>query len=254
MYKSGKPVFDYLSIEGRKTTRLVHNDFNTQLENTQRLLNAQFATLEQSAWTYSQRHFSGRRSSEPALISSLHKSVFLFYSAIQLNNQGLYGPARTLLRSIFEGQVIAKYSMLDHSSSVYEHWSKAKPIHITNQIFNRIKKPDIGELKYFWQSMHEMAHATIYAQQIEVEYPNTKQGIATTLSLIQILLCMNQHLLGRHFLTNATIRYTRMYSDEEAFEASRETARQLVKAIRAEFTDSGKRVVREYTASWKIKN
>ncbi len=253
MYQTGKSLYDYFTEESRNTSKAVQDDFGNSIDQCIFLTNAQFSILEQASWTFTLGQFSGRDATEPALLSALHKGTFLFYSAIDLTKRGFYGPAGTLLRSIYESLVIAKYSTVSSSREVFESWIEGNHVHLTNHIFNRIKHPDLQELRYLWKSLHQTAHATVFAQQLYLEYPQIKRDVEINLSLIQLLLCMNQHLLGTHFLTSPTIRYTRLYGDPASFEKARQEARDLVRNIRCSFTKSGKRAFREYSASWKVK-
>ncbi len=253
MYHSGKKVFEYFEHVSEDTAKDVDKNYGVRIKQCTKLINAQFLVLEHASWTFAQGQFSGRDITEPVLISALHKGVFVFYSALDLTRRGFYGPAGALLRSAYESLVIAKFVTISHSTSVFDAWIKGNQVHLTNHVFNRIKKPEIFELRYLWKSLHQTAHATIFAQQVYLEYPLIEEEIALNLSLIQILLCMNQHLLGTHFLTKQTVRYTKMYGDSEGFDVARRTASELAKEIRGEFNKSGKQVVREFSASWDVK-
>lgn len=253
MYNTGKPICEYFNHESNKTAERVEAEFGHQVNLCIKLINAQFQILERASWTFAQTHFSGRGVAEPALISSLHKGMFLFYSTINLTKRGFYGPGNALLRSIFESLVIAKYVSVSPSTSVFDSWIDGEQIHLTNHVFNRIKSPKIPELMILWKSLHKSTHATVFSQQVYLEYSEIKTAIAVTLSIIQLLLCMNQHLLGTHFLTSSTIRYTQMYGDAEEFKQVRHDARELTKELREGFTKFGRQIVREYCASWKLK-
>lgn len=253
MYKTGKPLYRLLTDEAEATFRFVQEGYGDALRAIVGALDSQFEILEHTVWTLGQPQFSGRDRTEPALLSALHKNTFLFYAAVELTQRGLFGPANTLLRPIFESLVIAKYCTLADQATVFERWLSGEHIHLTNDILNRIRHPATDELRSFWKSLNHLSHATIYSQQFSHSYSEIKSEIGATLSLVQLLLYLNLHLVRRYFLTPATVRFTRLYGDAKAFGECRERARILSEIARKSFTKPGKQVVREYCAAWEIK-
>ena len=253
MYKRGKPLYQLLTEESDATYRAVGGSYGNPLKAIIGALDLQFEILDHTAWSYGQSHFSGRDVTEPTLISALHKNTFLFFSAIELARRGLFGPANTVLRPIFEALIIAKYCQVSTDTAVFENWFAGKHVHLTNEVLNRIRRPAVDELRIFWKSLNQLSHATVYAQQISPTYKDIKNDIGVTLSLVQLLLCLNLHLLSRHFLTPATLRYTRLHGNAGALASARERARGLAETARKSFTRPGKQVVREYCATWEVR-
>lgn len=253
MYRQGKPLRQILASETIKTQKSVAAEFGIPLEILADLLDAQFEIVDNSAWLLGQQHLSGRNDTEAAVFSAIHKNFFLFYSAITLAHSGMYGPAGTLLRPIFESLYIAKYCVLSENDRAFTRWIEGEYVHLTNEVFNHIKNPTLSETRTFWKTLNQLSHATVYAQQISASYEEIKAEIGVCLSLIQVLSVLNHHLLARHYLTPQVIRYTRIYGDQTAFERVRACARDKAAIIRASLTKDAKRVVREYMSTWEIK-
>lgn len=253
MYNSGKSIHEYFREQSAKTSADIEAKYGHQVQLCIELINAQFRILERTSWTLANGMFSGRGITEPALFSTLHKGTFLFHSVIDLTKRGFYGSGNVLLRSIFESLIIAKYVSVAPGTSVFDAWIEGDQVHLTNHVFNRIRSPQTPELLILWKALHKSAHATRFSSQVYLEFEEIKKDVGITLSIVQLLLCMNQHLLGTHFLQAPTIRYTRIYGDAEAFDEARADARHITKRVREGLTKSGRQVFREYCASWKVK-
>ena len=194
MYNTGKSIHEYFSEESRRTAKEVEAEYGYQVNLCIELINAQFKVLERTSWTLANSDFSGRGVTEPALFSTLHKGTFLFHSVIDLTKRGFYGSANALLRSIFESLIIAKYVSVSPTASVFNSWIEGEQIHLTNHVFNRIRSPETPELLNLWKALHKTAHATVFASQVYLEYDKIQTEIAVNLSIVPLLLCMNQHL------------------------------------------------------------
>lgn len=253
MYRQGKSLRRILASEAIKTQKSVAADFGIPLKMLADLHNAQFEIVDNTAWLLGQQHLSGRNDTEAAVFSAIHKNFFLFYSAITLVQSGMYGPAGTLLRPIFESLYIAKYCVLSKNDHAFTRWIEGEYVHLTNDVFNHIKNSTLPETRIFWKALNQLSHATVYAQQISASYKEIKTEIGICLSLIQVLSVLNHHLLTRQYLTPQVIRYTKIYGDHTALERARANARDKAAIIRANLTKDAKRVVREYVSVWKIK-
>lgn len=253
MYKKGKTLHEVLDSEIAATEKAVAIGFRSSLEQLHKLLDTEFEIVDNTAWLLGQRHFNGRNAMEIAVFSAIHKNFFLFYSAINLTKSGLYGPAGTLLRPIFESLYIAKYCALAKSELLFEKWRDGEYIHITNEVFNRIKNTDFSETRALWKALNQLSHATVYAQQISATYEEIKVEIGICLSLVQVLIVLNHHLLTQHYLTPQVIRYTKIYGNANVFETARLGARNLNRVIHLGLTPGAKRLVREYVSGWVIK-
>lgn len=254
MYQKGKTLHEVLRSETSATKKTVAAGFRNSLEQLKKLLDTEFAIVDNTAWLLGQQHFNGRNATEIAVFSAIHKNFFLFHSAINLAKSGLYGPAGTLLRPIFESLYIAKYCSLAKSDLTFEKWREGEYVHLTNEVFNRIKNSDFSETRMLWKALNQLSHATVYAQQISASYEEIKVEIGVCLSLVQILAVLNHHLLTQHYLTPQVIRYTKIYGNATVFDSARLSGRNLCRVINSGLTPSAKRVVREYVSPWLIKS
>jgi hypothetical protein len=254
MYQQGKTLEQSISRESVRTQKSVTEDFGVQFKMIANLLDYQFEIVNTTAWLLGQQHLSGRNETEVAVFSAVHKNFFLFYAAITLSKSGMYGPAETLLRPIFESLYIAKYCALSKSRLTFDRWIEGEHVHLTNEIFNRIKSSALPETRALWKALNKLSHASVYAQQISANYKEIKNNIGICLALIQILAVLNHHLLARHYLTPQVIRLMKVYGDSEAFETARVSARKQVANIHSILTSNAKRVVREFVSTWEIKS
>jgi hypothetical protein len=215
-------------------------------------LDGQYQVLRLTEWTLGNPELGGRGQAETILFSALHKNMFLFFSAIELVRRGLYGPACTLLRSIVESLVLAKFCAKARDPSVLNKWRTGKYVRLV-EVLDRISRPSFAETREIWKGLNGLVHATIYAQQVSMSYADVSKEIRATLGIIHVLLHWNYHLLTRHFLTASTIYYTRTYGDAVALANARATARTIASKTRREFSENGVRLVREYCANWQIR-
>jgi hypothetical protein len=250
MYQGNTALFDEFILQGRRTTKAVEHRFKQGPSDIVNLLEIQYTVARSIVWLLGYHHLSGQRQTEQAVFSAFHKNLFLFFSALDLTKKGLYGSANSLLRTVYEALLIGKYCSVRDKPGTFEKWASGDHVHVTNEILNRIKKPDIPEMREMWRALNKLAHATIYSQQITVRYEEIAEEIGITLSLIQMLLDCNWHLLNRHWLTPRIVRLTQLYGDKERFDGACFRARELARKCRRSFTKPSKQFVREYTSTW----
>jgi hypothetical protein len=165
----------------------------------------------------------------------------------------LYGPACTLLRSIVESLVLAKFCAKAEDPTVLNKWRAGEYVHLVNEVLNRISRPSFADTRSVWADLNRFSHATIYAQQVSGRFADVSKEIRATLGITSVLLYWNYHLLARHFLTRSAIYYTGTYGDSSAFKDARRHARALALQTRRSFAKDGARLVREYCAKWEIR-
>jgi hypothetical protein len=98
-----------------------------------------------------------------------------------------------------------------------------------------------------------MTHASIYAQQLTLEFDHMRREVHGILAITRLLLTFNYHLLTRHFLTPTAIYYTSSYGDKSAFQTARQNAKALASTFRQSFGRDGKQFLRECCARWRLK-
>jgi hypothetical protein len=230
----------------------VQNSYGQQQDAVKLELNSHYEVVSHTAWMMGNTYMSQHNETEAVILSAFHKNLFLFDSAIELTKRGFYGPARTLLRSIFEGLIIAKYCSISECTKLFQRWSDGNYINIINEIMNKIKNKPTNEMRAFWKHLNPLAHATNSAQQVSIEFSQINKDILFNFSLLQILLSCNQHLMAQHWLTPSMIYYINRYGDRKSFDAARLKARQYAKENKKQFTPAARRLHSEYVSSWKL--
>jgi hypothetical protein len=253
MFDPSKPLHQSLEDQCVATRAIADDIYRDYLSEIERFLDAQFELLDLTFWTTHSDEFSGRGPAQTILYSALHKNAFLFFASVDLTRRGLYGPACTLLRPVLEALAIAKYCALSNDTTVFETWRSGEYVSLTNQVLNRIGRPGIGEVRRLWKGLNNMAHASIYSQQISSDFGSIKKELHNTLVIIRMLLVFNYHLLTRHFLTPTTLYYTGSYGDKAKLDSARQRAREMARQIRKSFAKDGRQFLRECCASWQLK-
>jgi hypothetical protein len=227
--------------------------FGSRLAEMKLFLDAQYELLRLTFWTTHSDEFSGRGPAQPIIYSALHKNAFLFFSAIDLAQRGLYGPAATLLRPVLESLTCAKYCALAEDPSVLDAWRRGDHVRLTNHVLNRIDHPRIEELRLLWGELNRMAHASIYAQQLTSDFDEIKKEVHSILGVACLLITFNYHLLTRYFLTAKAIYYTHSFGDKATFESARRNVRLLASSFRQSFSKDGRQFLKECCARWRLK-
>ena len=76
------------------------------------------------------------RSLNAILFSCFHKNLISLFSSYKLSLEGLYGPARPILRNVYEYLMIAKFSNVSGSLKVLNKWYNHQPIFLTNMVIS----------------------------------------------------------------------------------------------------------------------
>lgn len=217
-------------------------------------LEAHYQIMNQTAFLMGPNAFTIVKKADSAILSSIHKGFFLYHSVLSLTTKGFYGPGRTLLRSIFEALVIAKFCNVDETEHLHDRWKAGEYVNLNKDIFNKIKNFETQEMRTFWKGLHELTHATTCSQQITAEFEFIKTELLLNFSLMQMLLSCSYHLISRHWLTPSTVYYAERYGDKESFLKARRVAREISKFNRKNFTEEGKRLLRQYCAGWDVRH
>lgn len=144
------------------------------------------------------------------LNNTVYHLPFRAFSILLLTENALYGTARVLIRQFFESLVLAKYSEID--LSLAERWNRDGTLSISNDVFSKLVKKDISELKNFWRETCKFTHPTLYASQ-KIMFPqnmfeNKREyyeniaeifgNIEYNLDTLFVLLTMSYHLIIGH--------------------------------------------------------
>lgn len=138
------------------------------------------------------------------LFAAFNKNILLSFSVLKLNSSGMYGPARPLIRNIFEWLMISKFGSISDNPSIIEKWMNEETIYFSNSVLKKIKIPSPKPFYDFWNIICEFSHATRSNMQvffcIDDEYG--KNQVLGNLAIINTLLECNYHLLNTHLITS----------------------------------------------------
>jgi len=182
------------------------------------------------------------------------KNHNLIFSSSLLVKQSLYGTARVLFRQILEFLILAKYVSVADDELLARKWLLGEPIHLTNDVFNKIKNPNIHELRATYKAFHKYTHAASGSVQIHFKREKLVDELHHDLVWILILLVLNYHLLCSHVITDDMKYFADYWGDKEAESKQlRKQAKDLKSKVIKKLTSSGRKFIREYVSSWEVK-
>ncbi len=197
----------------------------------------------------------------PLLLPLFFNNFFSFYSALELTIRGLYGPARPILRNIFESLMISKFCRICNEDSVLNKWNSGQTIYFSNSILKRIITPDPAPFFDFWAMICSHSHATKVSSQFFFEPEKIREGVLLNIILMSALLECNYHLLNSYLITpgldhtvrEAMTRSEPKIGDYEIPELRKKAHLEFNKNREFLGSDSIKLIV-AYKRKWVIKN
>jgi hypothetical protein len=219
-----------------------------------RLINTQFRLEGELAGPIGARRAMGYDYVCPNLLSIIHRNLIQCCVALQLNNQGFYGAAGCLLRSLYEGLVVAKYCAISEDNSLFNHWYNGGDVFLSSQVFKKLAKPDVAELKRFWRGLCEWTHAGPGWGQALIGYEHVRHRVALFYTPLFMILDCNFHLLNRQLANSSVVYLVDRYKDGKQFRKIRESAKQCVREVRTNLHGNSLRLVKDFATSWQIKN
>lgn len=259
MYKFDDQPFINLITELKAISR---ENIETELSNKtsiiENIFNLDYAIASPYILTFLNPNIGTPPPRNEILLSAYHRNWFALYASFELTCNGLFGPARSILRHAFESMIIAKFSSLSNNDAIYRKWKDGDTIYFSNNILKKIKKPDSNIFFEFWQTLSSFVHATIHSQQMSFDGDHLSGNIQFNFDLILVLLEWHYHLLTSHIIT-PSIRWATDYTLTQLGEARIKNLRQLKRDIRSAFKngrsdmpDFMKRAIRDYKLMWEI--
>ena len=176
------------------------------------------------------------------IFSAYHRNLFALYSGIELTSRGLFGPARTVLRHVFESLIMAKYCSIAPTEDIYIKWESGQSIAFTNGVLNKIVRPDVSVFREFWSQLSKFVHATVYAQQMSLDEEHLKGNIEYNWDLILALIECHYHLLISHLATRSLRRFVD-YTVHDHSDGAKEQLSHQKKAIQSLFSSARKNYI-----------
>jgi hypothetical protein len=217
----------YIDQKIKKNTSETNKSLAAMIHNAEELIDIQckIASYFVGWWSYKPLYrLKGLQKLSPLLFSAFHKNIFSFYSALRLSSYGLYGPARPLLRNIFEWLMISKFSSISENASVLANWNDEKTIYFSNSVLKKIKIPDPIPFYLFWSLICDFSHATRTSMQIslDIKDKDNNKDIMSNIAIINALIECNYHLLNTHLITSEYAYMGKYYFNRERFPQSME--------------------------------
>lgn len=181
----------------------------------------------------------------------LYKNLLTLFSALELCKKGLYGSANMLLRNVYEGLIIVKYTTLSEDRNLIDNWLNGKTIKFKESIFDKLKSPKSKAANKFWVTLCSLTHMTINAQQITID----KYYVNGTIAIIKMLLIMNFDLFVHNVLDHSQDYYLKRYNQilyDMLIDKKRE-CRKLSTIFKKKLSQEGKEVISAYTSEWILK-
>lgn len=221
----------------------------------QRALDLQHGIASEFIWLLD-TGFAPRYERERVAFWLFHKNLVAFTGALELIRLGLFGPARPLLRSIFEGQLLAKYCVLSGAEDLARRWREGRVIYVGKEVFRKIAEPDIRPLEEFWGLLSDYSHASILAHQrtLDVREPEHHGELTLTVVFLQMLVECNYHVLSTHLLTDSINYYARHYGRQYTIPQQRREARELMRSFRDRYAVEARLVVEIFKRRWILKH
>jgi len=123
----------HLSQQFREHTatnrQLIESVYGPDLERVERTLDLQHRMASQVHWMLD-TGLAPRTDAERSAFALFHKNFFSFLGVLTLLRGGLFGPARPLLRHVFESQVVAKFCLLSEDESLAIKWLSGDVIYL----------------------------------------------------------------------------------------------------------------------------
>ncbi len=249
-----KYPFDFILEKDLKNKKIIEVEHSEEIELAKNMFNSQYQLLlEYSCVLNSHIMISQKNVETDLLMTALLKNMDVFYTSIDLNIRGLYGGARTLLRYIFEYQLIAKYCAISRDAQLLSRWENGSNISMQRDVFNKIDYPNVYEFKELWRLLCKFTHATIYSQQKYLDYKDNKLEVSSNFTFLKILLELNYHLLNSYFITSSMKFYVNHYGNPEISKELRRIMKDLIKHSKKDMEEASKKLIYNYKLKWRIK-
>lgn len=220
------------------------------------LFNLQYKLAREYLWTINLDMLGVTEKATIILATAWSKNNISLYTAYRLTNEGLYGPARLILRHCFEFLMLSKYCALTSNDSLLQKWDKGDSnISLTNDVLNKLKKPKKDEFFEFWKLLCKFTHATIYSNQPGIKI-DKKEIIEIKFNylFIRTLLECNYHLLNSYLINDSIKFYGDYYGKGKKYTSDiRKKIRSLLVSHKKDMKKKSKKLIYDYKLKWTIK-
>lgn len=252
-HRGGPPFIELVEQLETNNSDLVGAEYSSEIQLLHQGMNTIYTMACEFAWLFNNQHIAILSHANTVLFSTLHKNLIALYTSLKLTRVGLYGPARSMLRHAYEALLIAKFCAVSDNTSIYDKWKEGDIVYLSKGVLKRISHPDTEVFSEYWGLMSEYTHATIYAQQVELNVKAAPDEVPLNLVYLRTLLDCQYHLVNRHLITPSMIYYTKRYRrGHDPLPELRRTMRQLINESRSTLLPRPKELIRSYCANWSL--
>jgi len=198
--------------------------------------------------------FAPKSYSERLALGLYHKTILGHFAALQLLDQGLFGPARPLLRHAFESYVLAKYFIIAEDETLARRWERAELYVLGRDVFGKIRSPDIEPIRRFWGVLSNHTHASIVSLQgtADVGEPDHRSALEETIVQLELVLQCGFHVLNSHLITRSMVWYASYYYEEDHIPELRREIREVFKEASLTFNTRARYLIRCFRRTWVL--
>lgn len=255
-----QPIIDKFNDLIKINERLISEHEKDQINGIENLVNIQYETASYffGFWLHRKMPLrKGHKELMPLLFSLFYRNFVSYFSALKLTVNGLYMPARPLLRNIFESLMIAKFCNINDDVRVMKKWNLGETVYFVNSILKKITIPNPMPFYDFWGHICEYTHATKSSLQILLEFEKEENidGVSENLAMINTLLECNYHLLNTHLITPRLGYMAKLYTAMDyRIPELRKEAHSQFKRNRKYLGSESIKLISAYKRKWQIRN
>lgn len=254
-------TFDDFKIIYEKNRKRVLKEFEKDCS----LVTSLFDKMQFLIDQYSIRFILGIGNGKNAdvMLSTLVKSMYNLHAVIDLTQNGNIGPARIIIRNIFEFLVMGKYILLHDDHSARVKWDNLEYINIDRRIFQNTIYPDNESKEAFikwWTLLCQYAHATRASGQESYEYDDIKAEINMNLTFILMLLAMLYSYMNKFLVTPYFKNYLKSLAEAQPNNSTlantieyQQFLKKAFRYVKSILSSECEQILNYYSANWRIK-
>lgn len=242
-------LYENLENELKTKSVYINNKYSREFEDIKQMLDIQYKVyviILNNAQFYGDEYFY-------MTFSIAYKNILSIYTCLKLNMIGLYGEANIIYRNIFESLMIGKFVLLTNSKKLYRRWICGNEIQISNDVFQKIKKPKQDNLKLFWEHLCKWSHATVFSGQIISKNDYKSDELKGSICILKILLIINYNFMVKN-ADNKSYYYMKRYGQGvwENFKSLKIEFNFLKRRRIRNLSSFSKLIISDFSGDWKI--
>lgn len=242
-------LYEKLDDELKSKSKYINDKFSREFKDIKRMLDIQYKVY---IIILNNAHFCGDEYFDMTF-SIVYKNILSIYTCLKLNMYGLYGEANIIYRNIFESLIIGKFVLLTNSKKLYRRWTNGNEIQISNDVFRKIRKPNLDNMKPFWEDLCQWSHATVLSGQILYKDDYKSKEFKTSIHILIILLIINYNYMVND-ADNKYYYYMKRYGHVawKKFKSLKIEFNSLKRKRVRNLSDFSRAIISDFSGEWKI--